>query len=92
MSFASYPNDTVTLDLLELVSEPSPVDLTNLAALSMRYSGDTEMHSRITDKSMEWGYSLDQLFVKCREIWLSGFHSTKTITQGGSGHDTTATT
>ena len=91
MSYASRPEDVITLDLLDLVVEPTDFDLTNLAALSMRYSGDAEMHARITDKSMEWGYSLEQLFVKCREIWLSGFRPTETTTQGGSGHDTTAT-
>ena len=91
MSYASRPADELALELLEMVTEPTSFDLTSLAGLSLRYAGDSELFPRIVDKSMEWGYSLEQLMVECREIWLNGFRPTTTTNQGGSGHDTTAT-
>ena len=73
MNYAQRPNDALKVELLEHVDNPTSIDLTNLAALSMRYAGDKLMYPRIADIAMDWGYSPEELMVECREIWLKGY-------------------
>lgn len=89
--YAQLPQDEGQLEALEAVQVPSNIDKTNLAALITRYDGLEEIQVRAINLAFAWGYSPDTLAAECREIWFRGFETNSPNTQGGSGHDTTAT-
>lgn len=89
--YAQLPQDEEQLETLEAVQEPSDTDKTALAALISRYDGIKDVETRAISLALNWGYSPDTLATECREIWFRGIPTNSPNTQGGSGHDTTAT-
>ena len=73
MTFAQRKGDSVKLDLLEEVHEPTDIDKVDLCCLIMRYHDDEALGMRTCDLASRWGHSPGTLMDECRDIWLAGY-------------------
>lgn len=73
MTIAQRGADSIKLDLLEEVYEPTDIDKVDLCCLIMRYQGDDGLGHRTCDLASRWGHSPVTLMDECREIWLKNY-------------------
>lgn len=85
--------DRAIIQSLLLVTDPGPMDLVQAARLITRYRDSllsSDLHELLLTAIRRWGFTVEQLQGKTRDLWMSGWTPTIQDSSGevGSGADT----